>query len=220
MGVGGFEQVQAIAFWFGESLLMAKDNLVSVVVQLAECDETPAFFDLVGARDAETLGIGENAGVFLLDQNGLLAPCIKVAGGACVYILASLSIKEFGQSKDNANKVVGAALVISLLHGWGDLVVGLGDHVFKTNSRWIVAPRAEWIDICHAKACFRTDKAELCRSAAIVKVPAELSLRDDCIPAQMTDSGRATSNKSGCIRGVTQGSGPGVLISPSFSGAS
>ena len=57
VGVSGLEQIKAIAFWFGESLLMAKDNLVSVIVELAEGDETTTFLNGIGTWDAESLRI-------------------------------------------------------------------------------------------------------------------------------------------------------------------
>ena len=60
-------------------------------------------------------------------------PGSEVAGGAGVDTFAPFSIKELRQSEDDADQVVGAALVIGLLHGRGDLVVGLGDDIFKPN---------------------------------------------------------------------------------------
>ena len=71
VGMGGLEQVQAVALGLGEGLLVAEDDLVGVLVKSAEGDEAAAFLDLVGARDAEALGVGEDGGVVLLDQDGL-----------------------------------------------------------------------------------------------------------------------------------------------------
>ena len=48
---------------------MAEDDLVGVFVEPAEGDESAAFFDLVGAGDAEALGVGEDAGVPFLDED-------------------------------------------------------------------------------------------------------------------------------------------------------
>jgi hypothetical protein len=73
----------------------------------------------------------------------------EVAGGAGVDAFAALGIEEFGQAEDDANQVVGAALVVGLLHGRGDFVVGLGDHVFKPDCGGIVAPGAKWINAGH-----------------------------------------------------------------------
>ena len=117
VGAGGLEQVEAIAFGLGERLLVAEDHLVGIFMKAAEGDEAAAFFDLVGSGDAEALGVGEDAGIAFLDENGLFAPCLEIAAGAGVDALASLGIKKFGQSQNNADQVVGAALVISLLHG-------------------------------------------------------------------------------------------------------
>ena len=74
VGVRGLEQVEAVALGLGERLLVAEDNLLGVVVELAERDEAAAFLDLISPRNAEALGVGEDAGVFLLDQNALFAP--------------------------------------------------------------------------------------------------------------------------------------------------
>ena len=72
VGVGGLEQVEAIAFWLGEGLLVAENDLLSVLVELAEGDETAPFLDYIGAGDAKALGVGKDAGIFFLDQDGLV----------------------------------------------------------------------------------------------------------------------------------------------------
>ena len=88
-------------------------------------------------------------GSFLLDQHALLAPGAEVAGGARIDAFAPLGVKQFRQSQDDADQVEGAALVVGLLHGRRDLVVGLGDDVFQANCGGIVAPGAKWIDAGH-----------------------------------------------------------------------
>ena len=85
MGVGGLEQVQAVAFGLGEGLLMAEDDLVGVFVKFAEGDEAAALLDLVGTRERGSAGSRRRCRVVFLDQDGLFAPGLEVAGGAGVY---------------------------------------------------------------------------------------------------------------------------------------
>ena len=52
VGAGGFEEGEAVGFVLGEGLFVAVDDLVGVVVEVAEGDEAAAFADFagVGAR--------------------------------------------------------------------------------------------------------------------------------------------------------------------------
>jgi hypothetical protein len=104
-----------------------------------------------GSGNLEALRISEDAGGLLLGQNALLAPGAEVARRPRIDVLAALGVKEFRQAQDDAHQVEGAALVVGLLHGRRDLVVGLGDHVFQPDGRGIVAPGAKWIDAGHAE---------------------------------------------------------------------
>jgi hypothetical protein len=72
--VRGLEQVEPVALGLGERLLVAEDDLLGVVVQLAEGDKAAPLLDDFGSGNLEALRVGEDAGVFLLDQNALLAP--------------------------------------------------------------------------------------------------------------------------------------------------
>ena len=54
-------------------------------------------------------------------------------------------------AEDDADEVVGAELVVSLLHVRRDLVVGLGDDVSHVDAGWIVTESAKGIQACH---CF------------------------------------------------------------------
>ncbi len=45
VGAGGFEEGEAVGFVLGEGLLVAVDDLVGVVVEVAEGDEAAAFAD-------------------------------------------------------------------------------------------------------------------------------------------------------------------------------
>jgi len=46
---------------------VAEDDLLCIVVQLAERDKAATLLDYVGAGHSEALRVGQNAGIFLLD---------------------------------------------------------------------------------------------------------------------------------------------------------
>ncbi len=55
----------------GEGLLVAVDDLVGVVVEVAEGDEAAAFADLVGAGDGVGLGVAVDGGLGLFGEDVL-----------------------------------------------------------------------------------------------------------------------------------------------------
>ena len=74
---------------------------------------------------------------------------LESVGGAGVDVLL-VGVGGEVLAEDDADEVVGAGLVVALLHGGGDLVVGLGDDVFHVDAGGIVAEGAEGIDAGHA----------------------------------------------------------------------
>ena len=79
----------------------------------------------------------------------------RVLGGAGVDVVGPLAggqeLLRFGVAglvfaEYDADQVVGAGLVVAILHGRGDLVVGLGDDVFHLDAGGIVTEGAEGID--------------------------------------------------------------------------
>jgi hypothetical protein len=131
---------------------VAKDDVLAVVVELAEGDESAALeHDSRGAGELEALRVGEDAGLFFADEDAACAPCGEVSRGPGVDgLLTGLgAVKELGQTKDDAHQVVRTALVVGLLHRRRDLVVGLGDDVFDADQRGVVTERAKRINTCH-----------------------------------------------------------------------
>ncbi len=57
VGAGGLEEGHAVGFVLGEGLLVAVDDLVGVVVEVAEGDEAAAFAGFGGAGDGVGLGV-------------------------------------------------------------------------------------------------------------------------------------------------------------------
>ena len=63
--------------------------------------------------------------------------------------LLRLGVAGLVLAEDDADEVVGAGLVVALLHLRGDLVVGLGDDVLHVDAGGVVAEGAEGIDAGH-----------------------------------------------------------------------
>ena len=128
---------------------MAEHHLVGVFVHLSESDKAAALLYDVISRNLKALRIGENAGVLFLGQNALFAPGSEVLCGARINAFTLFGVKQLRQSEDYTDQVVGAALVIGLLHGRRNLVIGLRDDVFEADSRWVVPPGAKGINAGH-----------------------------------------------------------------------
>ncbi len=143
VGAGGLEEGEAVGFVLGEGLFVAVDDLVGVVVEVAEGDEAAAFADLVGMGDGVGLGVAVEGGLGLFAEDVFFAPGFEGLGGAGVDVVGLLAGGEevlgFGVAgevfaEDDADEVVGAGVVVALLHLRGDLVVGLGDDVFHVDA--------------------------------------------------------------------------------------
>ncbi len=120
------KQVQAIGLGLGERLFVAKDHVLTVVIELAKSDEAFAFANqAVCAGHGELLRIGEDAGLSFGSEHALRAPVFEIASGAAVDVLSLLTVKQFGKPQNDADQIVRAAPVIGLLHRWRNLVVGL-----------------------------------------------------------------------------------------------
>ena len=131
---------------------MAKNHLLGIIVELAQGDKAPALLHNLSAGNLEALRIREDAWVLLLRQDALLAPGAEVARGSRVDAFAPLRIEEFGQAENDSDQVVGAALVVSLLHRWGDFVVRLSYHVVQPDNGRIVAPCTKWVNAGHTES--------------------------------------------------------------------
>ena len=138
---------------------MAEDDALTVIVEFAEGNEASALDDsAIRSGNGEALRVGEDARLFFSREHALSAPVGEVARRSNVEIGAALAVdaggpvEEFGQAEDNAHEVVGATLVVGLLHGGRDFVIRLRDNIFKADPRWIVTERSEGIDAGHAAA--------------------------------------------------------------------
>ncbi len=72
VGAGGFEEGEAVGLVLGEGLLVAVDDVVGVVVEVAEGDEAAALLDLVGAGNLVGLGVAVEGGLGFLAEDAFL----------------------------------------------------------------------------------------------------------------------------------------------------
>ena len=172
----GLEQVEAVALGLGERLFVAEDDLLGVVVQLAEGDKAAPLLQVSASRNLELLRVGEDAGILLLDQNALLTPGAEIARGSGVDAFAPLGVKEFRQAQNDADQIVRAALVVGLLHGGRDFVVGLGDHVTQLYDAKGCSARRE-MDKCWpcGRSCSPIETAEFALGIPILPCIGDLT---------------------------------------------
>lgn len=133
VGARSLQQIQPVGLGLGERLFVSEDHLFGILVQLAQGDEAAPFLHDTASGYGEALRIGEYAGFLFLNQYALLAPRTKIPGRARVDILALFGIEEFRKTENNADQIIGAPLIIGLLHRRRYLVVRLGDHVIQAN---------------------------------------------------------------------------------------
>src|SRR6185437_614926 len=122
VGAGGLEEAHAVGLVLGEGLLVTVDDLVGVVVEVAEGDETAALAYLVGMGDGVGLGVAVERGFAFFGEDVVLAPVAEGFGGAGVNIFFFGVAGEL-LAQDDADEIVGAGFVVAVLHGGGDLVV-------------------------------------------------------------------------------------------------
>ena len=89
----------------------------------SSCDE-PVW----SSRQSETLRVDVERGKGILAQDALLPPLAKVPPRRGEYTLFSGLSFSSPPAKDDADEVVRAGLVVAILQGGSDLVVGLGHH--------------------------------------------------------------------------------------------
>ena len=184
------QQVQPIALRLRERVLMPEHYLFGVIVQLAQRNKSAPLLHRTRPWHLEPLRIGKHARHMLLRQHTLLAPCLQVPRRACVYAFSSLSIEKLRQTQNDAHKIVGATLVIGLLHRRGDLVVRLRHNVFEPDSGRIVAPGAKWIDGRQSGSCSALKGLDLRRPPHLCFAGKRPAHRLDCIAVTYRPSRR------------------------------
>ena len=162
VGAGGFEEGEAVGFVLGEGLLVAVDDFVGVVVEVAQGNEAAAGSYFLRAGDGVGLGVAVEGGLGFLAEDFLAAPGGEGFGGTGVDVLGDLAFWEGGEgvgvgglffAQDDADEVVFGAVVVGLLHFRGDFVVGLGDDVFHADFVGVVAEGFEGVNAGHEVDC-------------------------------------------------------------------
>ena len=132
---------------------------------MAEGDEASALASLLAAWDGVGLGVAVDGGFGLLGEDVVFAPGIEVFGGAGVDVVGLFAGGQeflgFGVAglvfaENDADQVVEAGRVLALLHGGGDLVVGLGNYSFQVDTGGVVTEGAEGVETGHAVLILQT----------------------------------------------------------------
>ena len=76
---------------FGEGLFVAIDDLVGIVVEVAEGDEAAAFANLVGAGDGVSLGVAVDRRLGLFGEDVVFSPATQGFGCAGVDVVRLLA---------------------------------------------------------------------------------------------------------------------------------
>src|SRR6185312_5209163 len=133
IGAGSLEERQPVGFVLGERLFVAIDDVVGVVVQMAERDESPPLPNLVGSGHGVGLRVAVQRRLRFFAQNALSAPFVQGRCGAGVDVVG-VGIAGVVLAENDADQVVRTGLVVGVLHGRRNLIVGLRDDVFKIDA--------------------------------------------------------------------------------------
>ena len=156
MRAGGLEQVHAVGLGLGEGLLMPVHDAVFILMQFAERDEAATLANFRGTGHGVTLRVAEDGRRGFLRENVFLAPGFEVGGGAGVDVRLFI-VARLADAQNDADQAVRALVVVALLRGGRDLVIGLRHHVLQLDLRGVVTQGAEWIDAGHAGGCAPVD---------------------------------------------------------------
>ena len=96
----------------------------------------------------EGLRVGVDRGSGILPQDSLRAPVPRNRPRPG-YIHCLPYCRRLAVTEDNSDEVIWAGRVVALLHGRGDLVVGLGDHLRGGDPLQVVAKRAKGKYVSH-----------------------------------------------------------------------
>lgn len=136
---------------------MAVDNLVGVVVEVAEGDEAAPLAGFGCTWNDVGLGVAIDGGHGFFGEDALAAPVVEVLGCAGVDVILVV-VAGLVFAKNDTDEVVGAGLVVTLLHGGGDLVVGLSDDSLQIDAGGVVTEGAERVKASHAFSVLQTSK--------------------------------------------------------------
>src|SRR5262249_54137674 len=119
-----------------------------VIFDLSQRDETSPFHLNLTSRNQECLGVAVNGSLGILQENVLPPPFLKE--GCCPGVRGiARPVCGIPLAENNSNQVIGAGLVITILHRRTDLVVRLGGYVRQNNAGGIVSEGSKRLYVCH-----------------------------------------------------------------------
>ena len=160
---------------------MAKNNSRRIILKLPQSDESPALGFSVPARNCKALRVNVNRGLRVLKKNALPPPIAKKIRRARVRALSGM-VSCLLLAQNDANQVIGARRVITVLHFRRDLVVGLCHYAWQGNTCRIIAKRSERFDVSHDQ-----------RIQILQECPSSGTCPDPELPAEQTLSAAETS---------------------------
>ena len=171
VGADGFEESEAIRFVLGEGLFVAVDEVIGVVIEVAEGDEAAAFADFGrfsgrgASGDGVGLGIAVEGGFGFFAEDAFVAPGVIRRGGAGIDVFR-VGVGGFTFAEDDADEVVGALGVVGGLHFGADFVVGLRDDIGHVDAGGVVAESAKGIQAGHGFDCSFRRRDRVARAEA------------------------------------------------------
>ena len=152
--VRGVEQAEAVGLGAGQCFLMGVDAAGAERLQADASQEAAA--GVAATLDLKILRVDVERLGGIADEHVVGLPVAEEAGGAGVavdaVVVAGLFLVE-----DEADDVVGTAVVERLLQGGVDDVVGRGDHVAEgADAAQVVAVGAECVNLGHEASSFPT----------------------------------------------------------------
>ncbi len=146
VGPGGAQQVEPVGLGLRQGLLVTVDDFGGIILHAAQGDESAAL-EAGSGRGREGLGVGVNGGRGILSENALGSPIAAMGGRPGIDVVAGAL--GLAAPEDDPNQVVGAGVVVAILHGGSNFVVRLGHDLRRGNLLQVVAETAKGMNVCH-----------------------------------------------------------------------
>src|SRR6266852_1053019 len=110
------KEFQAIRFWTGKSLFVAKNNTGRIILELARADKAAAHAALFGAWNGVLLSVAVKRKGRVLHDNVVADPIFQCGSRPRVDVILSRIVRKNAPLLD-ADQVVRVGSIILLLHG-------------------------------------------------------------------------------------------------------
>src|SRR5205085_7778796 len=115
---------------FRQSLLVAVDDVVGIIMKFSQPDESAPLGQVPGAGHGESLGIEVKSRLRILLQETSGAPVVEVFRGTRVDVERGIVCLALAATND-AYQIMRTQVVIAGLHLWSNLVIRLRDDIFQ-----------------------------------------------------------------------------------------